>query len=125
MRAFAIVGCGIIALLAASAPAVGASEITVHGTYSASAAGPGGTWAAVVVAATGHLHGAMTYDDGSIVDLDGTITAGTIQIPIVAPGGVAGHFSGQVSGTTLGGTYNVGGAEGTWAGVADAALPTN
>ncbi len=117
-----IVGGCLIALLATPARA---SDISVHGTYSASAAGPGGTWDAIVVAETGHLHGAMSYDDGSVVELDGTFAAGTIQIPIVAPGQVPGQLTGQVSGTTLSGTYTVGGAQGTWTGEADAPLPGN
>jgi hypothetical protein len=102
-----------------------ATEVTVQGTYSAGAESPGGTWEAIVVPETGRLRGAMTYADGNVIALDGTVVDGKVEFEIKAPGRVTGHLTGYLNGTTISGTYTVGTAQGTWTGTASAALPAN
>lgn len=124
----AIVGCGVIGLFGRSSSATDVAvvgEVTVQGTYSASAASPGGTWEAIVVPETGRLRGAMTYADGNVIALDGTLANGKVELQILAPGRVTGHLTGQATGTTISGTYTVGTARGAWTGEASAVLPTN
>jgi hypothetical protein len=113
-----LVGCAAMSFVAVR-------EVAVQGTYSASGALPGGTWEAIVVPDTGRVRGAMTYADGNVIPLDGTLVDGTVDFQIVAPGRVRGHLTGQVTGTTISGTYTVGNAQGTWSGEASVALPAN